>query len=200
MPSLAGLSKALQDSPYLYKQNQLLSIIQNTQPLIQNETLDHVRYAIDTCISERQSDDYCREIAKKYWDDKQPLSNNRLIYDLLVILRNVTGRMVTDQEPAKGHKTLNFTDTCNILTDRASKVIRPSSADASDKDQQLSKAMRGVYVMSLGYYEDVKELDNSTSSEIKASSSEAYMAGIMASSLVRTLRKMLYKFYLCQTY
>ncbi|KAI8581455.1 hypothetical protein K450DRAFT_233176 [Umbelopsis ramanniana AG] len=183
LPSLAGLSKALQESPYLYRQNQLLHIIQNTQPLIQNETLDHVRYAIDTCISERQSDDYCREIAKKYWDDKQPLSNNRLIYDLLVILRNVTGRMVTGQEPTKGQKALNFTDTCNILADSASKIMRPSSADASEKDQQLSKAMRGVYVMSLGYYEDVKELDNSTSSEIKASSSEAYMAGIMASSL-----------------
>jgi hypothetical protein len=37
----------------------------------------------------------------------------------------------------------------------------------------------------LGYYEDVKKLDSSTSSEMKESSSEAYMAGIMASSLVK---------------
>ena len=107
---------------------------------------------------------------------------------------------MTDQEPTKGQKALNFTDTCNILADRASKVIRPSSADASDRDQQLSKAMRGVYVMSLGYYEDVKELDSSTSSEIKASSSEAYMAGIMASSLVRTLKRSIIKILFVSTH
>jgi phosphatidylinositol 4-kinase len=186
LPSLAGLSKALQESPYLFKQTQLLSIIQNTQPLIQNETLDHVRYAIDTCIAERGSDDYCRQVAKKYWDEKQPLSNNRLIYDLMMILRNVTGRMVTAHETklAKEKCALSFEDACTYLVDRPSIVVRPSSADASDKDKQLSKAMRGVYVMSLGYYEDVKKLDSSTSSEMKAQSSEAYMAEIMASSLV----------------
>jgi phosphatidylinositol 4-kinase len=161
----------------------LLSIVQNTQPLIQNETLDHVRYALDSCIAERGPDDYSRQIARKYWDEQQPLSNNRLIYDLLVILRNVTARMVVGQEPKadtfrKEYSTQTFQDTCRMLVTRESVVIRPSSEDASDKSNQLSKAM------SLGYYEDVKKLDSSTSTELKAQTSEAYMPEIMASSLV----------------
>lgn len=186
---MAGLSKALQRSPYLFRQNQLLSIIQNTQPLIHNETLDHVRYALDKCVGERGPDDYSRQIAKKYWDEQQPLSNNRLIYDLMVILRNVTARMVVGQEPKahlskKEHSAQTFQDTCRMLVDRESVLTRPSSEDASEKVNQLSKAMRGAYVMSLGYYEDVKKLDSSTSSELKSQTSEAYMPEIMASSLV----------------
>lgn len=200
LPSLAGLSRALQLSPFLFRANQLLALCHNTQFLIQDETLDNIRTAITTCLKEHDATSYSRRVLNKYWEDGTPLSSNRVVYDLLVILRNVTTRVIADSHPdqsttttlsttggsKKLHLTRDVEHAWSELMKKTASGVRPTAASDAEKDELLNKNMRTIYVTSLGYYEDIKKYAN----EGEKWAPDAYMQEIMGTSLVS-------HYYLC---
>ncbi|KAI9260781.1 hypothetical protein BY458DRAFT_258098 [Sporodiniella umbellata] len=92
LPSLAGLARALQLSPFLYKPSHIHALCDNIQPLIVNKTLDLIKNAIDGCLQECDENSFSRKVLGNYWEDGMPLSSNRIIHDLLIILRNACAR------------------------------------------------------------------------------------------------------------
>ncbi|CAO3618813.1 unnamed protein product [Mucor hiemalis] len=193
LPSLAGLARALQVSPYLYKPVQLQSICENMHPLIVNQTLDNIRNAIDTCLSDHDEDSYSRRVLANYWEAGMPLSSNRIIHDLLIILRNVTARVIAITKPSKGsvdkndlkklHLTTNIENAWSDLMKKTAGGVRPQEIDAGEMDKKLYKNLRGIYVMSLGYFDDIKKYAEKRENEGKAWSRDAYMKEIMGTSL-----------------
>ncbi|RUP11993.1 hypothetical protein BC936DRAFT_139863, partial [Jimgerdemannia flammicorona] len=66
------------------------------QPLLHNETLSHVRKAVSTCLKATEHSAYSRLILAKYWEDG-PLSNNKIIFDMMILLRNALARVVVNR-------------------------------------------------------------------------------------------------------
>ncbi|KAG0179232.1 phosphatidylinositol-4- kinase [Apophysomyces sp. BC1034] len=186
LPALAGLARALQLSPYLYKPNQLLALCQNTQPLIQDETLDHIRVAITTCLKEHDVTDYSRRVLARYWEEGVPLSSNRVVHDLLIVLRNVTARVITGlADPVNKAFCKNRLKKLHLTTDieDAWSTLMRNTAQITERSETLKKNLRGVYVMSLGYYEDIRKYAERSAQDGKKWAPDAYMQEILGTSL-----------------
>jgi phosphatidylinositol 4-kinase len=199
---MAGLARALQVSPYLYLPQHLQSLCENMQPLIVNNTLDHIRTAIDTCLKDHDQDSYGRCVLASYWEDGMPLSSNRIIHDLLIILRNVTARVIALANPdgatnktmdqvdlRRLHLTHTIEDAWSDLMKKTATGVRPQADTSSDVDLKLNKNLRGVYVMSLGYFDDIRKYAEKREHEGKKWSRDSYMKEIMGTSLVRKERE-----------
>lgn len=189
LPSLAGLSRALQLSPYLYKANQLLVLCNKTQSLIQNTMLDQISTSIQTCLKNHDVSGYGRRVLARYWEDGMPLSSNRVVYDLLIVLRNVTARVLMQSDPAtfsssgklqKAHWTHTISGSWELLM--------KTPFNTADKQQELAQSLRSVYVMSLGYYEDIHNFSKTGDQNGNKWSSDAYMQEILGVSLVSGYR------------
>jgi phosphatidylinositol 4-kinase len=163
-------------------------------PLIVDKTLDNIRNAIDTCLRDHDNDSHSRRVLANYWEAGMPLSSNRIIHDLLIILRNVTARVISLSSPRKEPVTQNDLKklylTTNIehawsgLMKKTAEGIRPPESDSSDMDKKLYKNLRGIYVMSLGYFDDIKKYAEKRENEGKKWSPDSYMKEIMGTSLV----------------
>ncbi|CAO0794100.1 unnamed protein product [Mucor circinelloides] len=189
LPSLAGLSRALQLSPYLYRPNQLLALCQNTQPLIRDDTLDLIRISITSCLRDAEGTAYSRRVLARYWEDGVPLSSNRVIHDLLIVFRNVLARVLIHMKPTK--------DTVTPLVvpkERFSKLYLPQDIEEIwaqlmqqpakiEAETQLSKTLKHVYLMSLGYFEDIRKYAEKSIQEGRKWAPDAYMQEIMGTSL-----------------
>lgn len=194
LPSLAGLARALQLSPYLYKPEQLQAIYLNMRPLLVDKTLNKINLATDTCLSECDKEAYSRRVLANYWEAGMPLSSNRLIHDFLIILRNVTARMfassspvhetVTPKEFKKLHLTTNIESAWSELMKKTAEGIRPEDSEWTDLDRALDKHLRSIYVFSLGYFDDIRKYAERRETEGKAWSPRSYMKEIMGTSLV----------------
>ncbi|CEP08014.1 hypothetical protein [Parasitella parasitica] len=189
LPSLAGLSRALQLSPYLYRPNQLLALCQNTQPLIRDDTLDLIRIAITSCLRDAEGTAYSRRVLARYWEDGIPLSSNRVIHDLLIVFRNVLARVLVCMQPSKDTAT-----PLVVSQDRLCKLYLPQDVEEMwstlmqqrlkhEQDPQLCKSLRHVYSMSLGYFEDIRKFAEKSVHEGRKWAPDAYMQEIMGTSL-----------------
>lgn len=197
LPSLAGLARALQVSPYLYSKEQLQSLCQNLQPLIVDSTLDNIKNAIDSCLRETDTESYSRRVLASYWEAGTPLSSNRIIHDLLIVFRNATARMIAISSPKssedqidetidlrKLHLTSNIDSSWSLLMKKVAAGSLPPKQDQSKLDEQLSRSLRGTYVMSLGYYDDTRNYAERREHEGKKWSLDSYMNQIRGTSLV----------------
>lgn len=197
LPSLAGLARALQVSPYIFKPAQLQKICENMQPLIVDQTLDNIRNAIATCLQESDEESYSRRVLASYWEAGMPLSANRIIHDLLIILRNVTARVIALSTPSpekisqkelnKLHLTTNIEGAWSGLMKKAAEGITPQDDKLNEMDKKLNKNLRGIYVMSLGYFDDIRKYAEKRENEGKRWSPDSYMKEIMGTSLVSFL-------------
>jgi phosphatidylinositol 4-kinase len=197
---LAGLSRALQLSPYLYRPNQLLALCKNTQPLIRDDTLDMVRISITSCLKDAEGTAYSRRVLARYWEDGIPLSSNRIIHDLLIIFRNVQARVLAHAEPTS-------TSPVTVASEELPKVYLPRDIEetwvqlmqepaknvhrankSTEKDLLLNKSLKHVYAMSLGYYEDIRKFAEKSTSEGRKWAPDAYMQEIMGTSLVSRIK------------
>jgi phosphatidylinositol 4-kinase len=162
------------------------------QPLIVDKTLDNIRNAIDTCLKESDHEAYSRRVLATYWESGMPLSSNRIIHDLLIILRNVTARVVAVSKPAaidetdlkKLHLTNNIEHAWFDLMKKVAEGVRPQDDASNDMDKKLNKNLRGIYVMSLGYFDDIRKYAEKRENEGKKWSPDSYMREIMGVSLV----------------
>ncbi|KAI8079556.1 uncharacterized protein B0P05DRAFT_541070 [Gilbertella persicaria] len=189
LPSLAGLARALQVSPYLHQPHQLQSLCENIQPLFVDSTLDHIKAAIDGCLKQSDKTSYSRRVLASYWEAGIPLSSNRIIHDLLIILRNVTARVIADDYAAlpvehtstsQLHLTTHIEHAWSGLMKKVAGGFRPQDDQV---DQKLNKNLRGAYVMSLGYFDEIKRYAERRENEGKAWSLDSYMREIMGTSL-----------------
>lgn len=197
LPSMAGLARALQVSPFLYKSHQLLSLCENMQPLIVDKTLDNIRNAIESCLEECDDATYSRHVLASYWEAGTPLSSNRIIHDLLIILRNVSARVIALASPnnannqnsdqidsKKLHLTISIEEAWSDLMKKVADGVRPQDTESTEMDKKLNKKLRGVYVMSLGYFDDIRKYAEKRENEGKKWSLDSYMKEIMGTSLV----------------
>ncbi|KAI9340342.1 hypothetical protein BD770DRAFT_218479 [Pilaira anomala] len=194
LPSLAGLARALQLSPYLYKPEQLQAIYLNMQPLLVDRTLTNINLATDTCLSECDKEAYSRRVLSSYWEAGMPLSSNRVIHDFLITLRNVTARMIASSSPVhetvtpkefrKLHLTTNIESAWSELMKKTAEGIRPEDRQWTDLDRTLDKNLRSIYVFSLGYFDDIRKYAERRETEGKTWSPRSYMKEIMGTSLV----------------
>ncbi|KAI7893269.1 uncharacterized protein EV154DRAFT_600987 [Mucor mucedo] len=194
LPSLAGLSRALQLSPFLYKPDQLLALCKNTQPLIRDDTLDLIRISISSCLRDAEGTAYSRRVLARYWEDGIPLSSNRVIHDLLIVFRNVLARVIAHSNPT--------TDTVTPIIVPVKKFARlylPHDVETSwsvlmqdtatkiqlvtEVDRMLNKSLKNIYAMSLGYYEEIRKFAEKSNQEGTKWAPDAYMQEIMGTSL-----------------
>ncbi|CEG79179.1 Putative Phosphatidylinositol 4-kinase stt4 [Rhizopus microsporus] len=197
LPSLAGLARALQVSPFLYRPCHLQALCDNIQPLIVDQTLETINHAIDVCLRERDVNDYSRQVLGHYWESGIPLSSNRIIHDLLVILRNVIARVITaakpgedDQEmntlafqPGTLHLTSSIESAWTQLMKKTAHTIQSLNRSEGEQNLRIEKTLRGIYVMSLGYFDDIKKYAERRETEGKTWSRDSYMNEIMGTSL-----------------
>lgn len=193
LPSLAGLARALQVSPYLYKAYQLQALCEYMQPLIVDKTLENIRNAIDDCLKECDIEAYSKRVLASYWEAGIPLGSNRIIHDLLIILRNVTARVIAVSNPTndqpeqislkKLHLTTNIENAWSDLMKKVAEGVRPQGDQVSETDKKLNKSLRGIYVMSLGYFDDIRKYALKRENEGKKWSLDSYMKEIMGTSL-----------------
>lgn len=193
---MAGLSRALQLSPFLYKPNQLLALCKNTQPLIRDDILDLIRISISSCLRDAEGTAYSRRVLARYWEDGMPLSSNRVILDLLTIFRNTLARVLAQDLPstetqsqisipaekAKLHLPHAIEDTLSALLQAPAK--KPNQV--SEKDLSLHKSLKNIYLMSLGYYDDIRKYAEKSTREGRKWAPDAYMQEIMGAGLVST--------------
>lgn len=188
---MAGLSRALQLSPYLYRPNQLLALCKNTQPLIRDDILDLIRISITSCLRDAEGTAYSRRVLARYWEDGIPLSSNRVIHDLLIVFRNVLARVLTHMQPSKETVT-----PLVVSKERFSKLYLPQDIEEiwsnlmqqpvkHEEEPTLSKSLKLVYLMSLGYFEDIRKFAEKSIQEGRKWAPDAYMQEIMGTSLVR---------------
>lgn len=188
---MAGLSRALQLSPYLYRPNQLLALCKNTQPLIRDDILDLIRISITSCLRDAEGTAYSRRVLARYWEDGIPLSSNRVIHDLLIVFRNVLARVLTHMQPSKETVT-----PLVVSKERFSKLYLPQDIEEiwsnlmqqpvkHEEEPTLSKSLKHVYLMSLGYFEDIRKFAEKSIQEGRKWAPDAYMQEIMGTSLVR---------------
>ncbi|RUS21517.1 hypothetical protein BC937DRAFT_92429, partial [Endogone sp. FLAS-F59071] len=216
LPSFNGLFRGLQDSPYIWQPSQLNYLIRNMQPLLHNETLSHIRQAISNCLKATEHTAYSRRILAKYWEDG-PLSNNKIIFDMMILLRNALARVVVNREMSVlSHSSAPVADGVNVNHDSANRSTSggPTSSESIDirelirsdfcetwrisnpssyyalpptledaEREQLARGLRAVYVMSLGYFTDIKGFSDQSAADGKRFAPDAYWKDIMGTSL-----------------
>ncbi|CAO3599597.1 unnamed protein product [Absidia cylindrospora] len=94
LPSMIGISRALQLSPYVFQTSQLNVVVEHVQGFTTQETLENIRTMITACLQSDDENTPSRRILDMYWRQGDPLSPNRIIYDVLVIFRNILARNI----------------------------------------------------------------------------------------------------------
>ncbi|KAL0083114.1 hypothetical protein F4703DRAFT_1860187 [Phycomyces blakesleeanus] len=198
LPSLVGLSRALQTSPFLYKPDQLMHVYTYTQPLLKENLLENIRCAILRCLKEHPVTSYSRYILDRYWQSGMPLSSNRVVYDFLSTIRNVSISVVGNinpreikeswecpesEENRRAAAKLPLLHLRSILLKQPAKRLDLSLSDLDEKNVLLNKTLRAIYVMSLGYYKDLREFAEKFVQDGKKWSKDIYMTEILSASL-----------------
>ncbi|KAI9022175.1 hypothetical protein CLU79DRAFT_815895 [Phycomyces nitens] len=198
LPSLAGLSRALQTSPFLYKPYQLVHLYTYTQPLLKEHSLENIRCAISRCLNEHPATSYSRHILDRYWQSGMPLSGNRIVYDFLSTIRNVSigvlgninprnvpDNWVCPESPEDQKMAIKRPLEClrSTLLQQPTERIDHSLSDSVEKNILLNKNLRAIYVMSLGYYKDLREFAEKIVQDGKKWSIDIYMTEILSASL-----------------
>jgi phosphatidylinositol 4-kinase len=175
-----------------------LTLCNNTQSLIQNTVLDQITASIQTCLKDHDVSGYGRQVLMRYWEDGIPLSSNRVVYDLLIVLRNVTARVLTNTHPSSSSspspspspssRQSHWTDSI----DAPWSLLMKKPFAIAEKNQELAQSLRSVYVMSSGYYEDIHTFAESKSQDGNKWSPDAYMQEIKGISLVSLIGIVVY--------
>ncbi|ORX46095.1 hypothetical protein DM01DRAFT_1339741 [Hesseltinella vesiculosa] len=183
LPSLAGLSRALQVSPYLFRPNQLVILCNNTQSLINDKLLEQVNTSISTCLKDHDISVYSRRVLARYWELGMPISSNRVLYDWLLVLRNVCARVMAGADPAKAtplkpHRKNHWMDT--IEAPWSTLMQQPITAASVP---ELTASLRPVYATAIGYFEEICQFAEKQRQNGEKWTPDAYMHEIMAISL-----------------
>ncbi|KAI8067784.1 hypothetical protein BC940DRAFT_340507 [Gongronella butleri] len=184
LPSLAGLSRALQITPYLCRAQQLVILCNNTQKLIHDQLLEQINSAIGTCFKDHDVSVYSRRVLARYAEQGTPLSSNRVLYDWLLVLRNVTARVIANADPSApiklhAHRMNHWLDTI----DGPWSVLMQHPIDAATKTSELTQSLRPVYAMAIDYFEEIREFAKKQREDGQKWSPDAYMHEIMGISL-----------------
>ncbi|RCH96416.1 phosphatidylinositol-4- kinase [Rhizopus azygosporus] len=197
LPSLAGLTRALQLSPFLYRPAQLLNLCTNVQAMLQDDVLDMIRISITTCLRNADKSAYSRRVLAQYMNDGAPLSSNRIVHDLLVIFRNTLARILANAVPesscttpivltpkqcSKLYITKDIERIWTTLMQYSSKNHEVIDK-GSEIDAQLKKCVKHLYVTSLGYHDDARKFAEKSDQEGAEWAPDAYMQEILGTSL-----------------
>lgn len=91
---MIGISRALQLSPYVFETSQLNVVYGHVQHFTSLETLENIRTMVTTCLQNDDEHTPSRQVLDKYWSQGDPLGPNRIIYDVMVIFRNIMARNI----------------------------------------------------------------------------------------------------------
>lgn len=204
LPSLSGFFRAIQLSPFLYRPSQLLSLCKNIQSLLNDDTLDMVRVSITTCLKNAENNAYSRRVLAQYMEEDAPLSSNRIIHDLLIAFRNVLSRVLTHAAPdnstavpitlnsqqlSKMYLPCDIESIWSLLMENPSKKFNVTTEQGSYIDKSLVKNIKQLFIMSLGYHDDIRKFAEKSVQEGTKWAPDAYMQEIMGTSLVRIKKR-----------
>ncbi|KAI9318972.1 hypothetical protein BX666DRAFT_1921765 [Dichotomocladium elegans] len=193
IPSLTGWFRAMQSSRTLSQDHQIASVWGHCRMLTQGPpVLDLIRKAIKHCLATDHDSAYTRRLLRAYWDAGTPLSNNRIIHDFLIVLRNGLmrniSRVCTDEwvkpKPCTPSYTAIYTyhelaDAWDTLVEEKLHLEKKSLQKPS---AEFARCLSAIYVASLGLYQDVKEY-MLTKGEDKRAVQDGYLTAIVGLSL-----------------
>ncbi|RCI05105.1 phosphatidylinositol-4- kinase, partial [Rhizopus stolonifer] len=183
LPSLNGLSRALQLSPFLCKTEQLLALCQRIQPLISDKTMDLIRASITTCLGDTESSAYSRDVLACYWKEGMSFSPNCFIHNLLVTFRNLLVRTTTQiKEDAFERQHKSYLPHA-IQKSWSTLLQQPMPILEQEKLASLTQSLKHIYQMSMEYFEDSQRYAEKSILEGKKWSPDAYIQEIMGTSL-----------------
>ncbi|KAF9919852.1 phosphatidylinositol-4- kinase [Linnemannia zychae] len=93
LPSLNGLLTALESSNFEFESRDFANLVSHSNPLLSNNTSEHIRKAIDT-ITQEPSTSYARRVLSAYARDNILLSSNRVVLQVLTVKRNMIARLI----------------------------------------------------------------------------------------------------------
>ncbi|OBZ83610.1 Phosphatidylinositol 4-kinase stt4 [Choanephora cucurbitarum] len=183
LPSLAGLSRALQFSPFVYRTDQLLALCQRIQPLIRDDLMESIRASVNKSLKDDEDASYSRHILTCYWEMRIPLSPNGFIHGLLVMFRNTLARVLIpkkDQGLLNSHKTY-----LPHAIQNAWSILLQQPAPTMDQEDipGLVQSMKRIYELSIEYFEDLQKYAERSIQQGKKWTQDAYMQEIMGTSL-----------------
>ncbi|KAI9473410.1 MAG: hypothetical protein EXX96DRAFT_304862 [Benjaminiella poitrasii] len=190
LPSLAGLLRAFQLSPCLYHSDQISSLCENSQALVREDTLDLVRISIASCLRDAEGTAYSRRVLACYFENKIPLSSNRIILDLLITFRNTIARNLVNGNRKKSQTCLAMNTkklSSNHLTHTIERnywslLMQQAFERKSDEHEPvLKESLQYVYSMSLGYFGEIHKYAESQDEKVWVM--DTYMQEIMGTSL-----------------
>lgn len=178
LPSLIGITRALQLSPYVYTTAQLNQIYNTMHLFTQQKTLTIIRSSITDCL-QNGAGTPGRRILDKYWQQSDPLTPNRMIYDTMVLFRNIMARHLCNNAPPP-LDTLTEGTTPHLthgIMQAWSTLIRTPVTRQNDGNSETEEHLRAMYVTSMDYYQDLQK---------KGSTAKTwYRMEIMGTCLVR---------------
>lgn len=178
----------------MYRAQDILVVWNRMKVFAQDaSTLERVRQSVRHVLSSTRESTtikdrfwYCSQMLQGYWKAGIPFSNNRIIYDLLILLRNSLARNLRPDEPRSDStfchdtfqelhltKTLEHSKWSQLLD-----VCLPGHDDV-ERTPDFIKCLSAIYVTCLEYYQDVKGY---TSSQQKTR--DGYLIFIMGLCLV----------------
>ncbi|KAL1922497.1 uncharacterized protein VTP21DRAFT_10036 [Calcarisporiella thermophila] len=196
LPSLNGLFRAIQNSEYPWLGEHLHSLVEHTRELINDDSLLHIEESIASCLKSTDNSVYSRRLLAKYWESGNPLSNNRIILDILLAARNMLAKILTSNSRSKqeianednGEQTSTMnttrTDPSNPVAQNFPalfEMLLQCGSDISLIEHQ--KALRGLYVLSLGFHDEIQQVRDACMLEARPTSLDLYIQGILAGSL-----------------
>jgi phosphatidylinositol 4-kinase len=156
LPSLIGITRALQLSPYVYTTTHLNQIYNNMHLFTRQDTLTIIRSSITDCV-QHGAGTPSRRILDKYWQQNDPLTPNRMIYDTMVLLRNILARHLCNTAPPQLESLVEGTTphlTRGIMQAWSTLIRTPV---ARQDDDETGKHLRAMYVTSMDYYQDLQK-------------------------------------------
>ncbi|KAI8342828.1 hypothetical protein BC941DRAFT_509709 [Chlamydoabsidia padenii] len=157
LPSLIGTTRALQLSPFVSTTLQLNQIYDNIHYFTQQKLLTNLQ----TIISP-DTNDKTRRVLAKYWDQGEPLTSNRIIYDVMILFRNILARNLASSDTPLftllqvgpgSHLTGGITQAWTRL------LSTPVTLRTNDW-QRTEKNLKAMYVTSMDYYQDLRNQFN----------------------------------------
>ncbi|KAI8081307.1 uncharacterized protein BX664DRAFT_340096 [Halteromyces radiatus] len=142
LPSLVGIYRALQLSPYRYTSSQLEFIYEHVQLSSNQATIDIIRTAITQCLETDDQQSPNRQTLITYWEKDEPMTFNRTVYDILVIIRNVLARnmasLLTSNNDDNNNNNNNM-DNNNNSNRRSPSTFIPIYPDCCGRKPHLTQ-------------------------------------------------------------
>nr|CAG8453226.1 5703_t:CDS:10 [Entrophospora candida] len=178
IPILNGLLRSIESSHHPWHFQDFEYFAHQTQTIIDNDTLQEVQQIIETILKSSESHHiYVKRFLSRYQNQGFPISGNGLLYYVTKLLKSVLARsMFTEKYTEYTMALMSFNDIWSILINQKAENHLPIA-------DYVKKTLRRIYVMSLQYFSELKDLLDNLVAQDNDCLPSLYAREIMAVSL-----------------